>query len=206
MLDARQASPIPACEQISERMTETRQKMFSVKKTVRPNQCALLGRVANLDAFLVGIDDPRNLTAAGEKVFQPLVNFPPGVGRGKNLNGEIGSATKEIPAGWTPSGQPGPGDEGDVRRTAIPVLHPETGAGFQDDTETMRAIVRLQREQQPRADVSMLKVVLRTHNQFAVHQLMNVTIVGQRLEISLGPDLRRRLGCRNHGLNIGGRG
>jgi hypothetical protein len=35
---------------------------------------------------------------------------------------------------------------------------------------------------------------------------MNVTIVGQRLEISLGPDLRRRLGCRNHGLNIGGRG
>jgi hypothetical protein len=54
--------------------------MLAVEEAAAANEPAVSGGMANLDALVVGINDPGELCAAGEEVFQARINFGAGVG------------------------------------------------------------------------------------------------------------------------------
>jgi hypothetical protein len=72
---------------------------------------------------------------------------------------------------------------------AIAVVHPEAGTGVQHRTQTVLGDEVKKRGKQSRADAAMVPVILGTHNQFSVDQFTNETILGQSLQLGLGPNL-----------------
>jgi len=52
--------------------------------------------VANLDAFILGVDDPANLSSAGEEILQPVVDLGAAIAWREYLDGQVRSAGKEF--------------------------------------------------------------------------------------------------------------
>ena len=65
--------PVPGFEQIRDGVAEAGQQVFAVQIRPGAQQLALDQRVADFDAFRVGIDDPGEAGAAGEEIPQALV-------------------------------------------------------------------------------------------------------------------------------------
>ena len=91
--------PIPFPEQIGDAIAEAGQQVFAVQVGGSSEQLALARRITDFNTLVVGIDNPGDLRAAGEKVAEPLVNLRPGIGWGEHLNGEIGRAGEKFLCG-----------------------------------------------------------------------------------------------------------
>ena len=181
--------PIPGAEQVGDRKLKPRQKMLSFQKSTGPDDLAFRGRMADLHELLVGVNHPRELRAAGEKVPQARVHLGPGVRRRQDFHRQVRAAGEKLlrGAGEPEAAQTGLAHKRDVWRAAIAVAQPEAGAGIEHGPQLVRAIEVDQRRQQPRADVPVIKIVLGTHDQFSVHHLMVVAVAGQGLEFGFRP-------------------
>src|SRR5438094_10468844 len=82
--------PIPALEQVGDGELEAGQEMFALQHRAGAEQLSIRRRMANFDAFLVGIDDPGDLRPTGEDVLQSLVHFRPRVSWREYFNGQFG--------------------------------------------------------------------------------------------------------------------
>src|SRR5438132_10612053 len=71
--------PIPILEQIGDGKLEAGQEMFAFQESARADERALRRRVTDFNGFVFGINDPGDLSAAGEKVFQAVVYLGAGV-------------------------------------------------------------------------------------------------------------------------------
>src|SRR5882672_10080952 len=98
--------------------------------------------MTNLDALLFWIDNPGDLRSAGKEICQPLVDLKPRVIWRKYLDSQIRSSReKAFGLSLEPCrDQARFGDEGNVRRATIAVLHPESGARIQHCTQFLDLI------------------------------------------------------------------
>src|SRR3989442_14856429 len=105
--------PIPILEQIGDGELEAGQEMFAFQESARADKLALGRRATDFNGFVFGIDDPGDLSAAGEKVFQALVYLGAGVVGGGNLDRQVRRTGKEAALGRvkTQAFQPGLGNE-----------------------------------------------------------------------------------------------
>src|SRR5947207_8120028 len=87
--------PVAGLEQIGNGIAKSRKEFFAFEERTGANQPPLSQRVANLDRFVIRINDPRELRAAGKKILQPLVNSAAGIVRRENFDGQIWRAWKE---------------------------------------------------------------------------------------------------------------
>src|SRR5688500_17511294 len=101
--------------------------MLAVQKTAAANELPFHGRVADLDAFLVGINDPGDLRPAPEEVLKALVDFGAAIVGRKDLDRQIRRARKEsFFRGPKPQAvQARFGNERYIRSAAVAVVHPK---------------------------------------------------------------------------------
>src|SRR6266566_5210397 len=120
--------PIPALEQVGDGELEAGQEMFALQQRAGAEQLSIRLRMANFDAFLVGIDDPGNLRPTGEEVLQSLVDFRPRVAGREDFDGQVGRTGKEFARGRgeAEAAQAFFRKEGNVRRATVAVAHPTT--------------------------------------------------------------------------------
>ena len=165
----------------------------------RSEQAAIGRGLADFDQLASRVNDPREAGAAGKEILEPLVQLPAARRGREDLDGEVGGALVEPRRGTAETLEPGPGDKGDVRGAAVPALHPEAGARIPDRTQAVQVGEGLQGGQEPRANLAVLPVVLRAHDQLTVDDFVEVAVLGQGLQLSLRPRLggrRTRRGAR----------
>src|SRR5207247_777 len=83
--------PIPLPEQVGNGILESWQELFAVERGAGTEDGALGEVMADLDESLVRMDDPGDLRAAGEEIFEARVEFHPSVCWGENLHCQIRS-------------------------------------------------------------------------------------------------------------------
>src|SRR6266571_3287988 len=196
--------PVARLKQVAQWVAEAREQVLPFEEAAAADELSAGRSAADLCALGVRINDPRKLCAAFEEVLEPLVNFGAGVIWRKDFHGQIGRAGKKSAcrALETERNQPFPADKRDVRRAAVPVLHPEACAGVQDGSGPFRLDESPHRRQQLGANVTVEEIILGTHNQFAVDDFMDVSVLRQRLQLRLGPDLPGRLDYSAHRLRV----
>src|SRR6267142_4070440 len=174
--------------------------MLAIEEGARAQELALCGCMTNLSAAQLGIDNPDDLRAAGKEVFEPFIDFRPGVVRRENLHCEVGRAGEELPTGRLEAQilESGLRDERNIRRAAISVAHPKTGAGIPDCAQLMRSIEVHNVGEQSRADLAMERIIFRTHDKFTINHLVGVTVSRKSLQFSFRPNRLSRISYRDH--------
>src|SRR5687768_1815582 len=152
--------PIPLLKQLRDLILEPRHHLFSIQSAVRPNQPPLFQRIANLYRFRLRIDNPRELGSIGEKIPQSLLDLSPCVIRRQHLHRKIGREAEKLPRWTLEISQAFFRDERDIWRTAILVLHPETGAGIKHGAQLFALNIGMQRTAEPHAYLPMFRIVL----------------------------------------------
>src|SRR5205823_9529290 len=130
--------------------------------------------------------------------FEPHVDFGPRVDWRKKLHRQVWRSAKETWRRGFPAGQALLGNERDIRRSAVAILHPEAGAGVEDYSEPVVLGVVAQSQKKAGGDISVLKVVFGAHDQFSIDHFVNETVLRQSFQFSLGPDFRWCFGRSVH--------
>ncbi len=193
--------PIPLAEQLGEGIAEAGQQVLAFEQAAVADQLSLGQTVADLRALGLGVNDPDPARTAVKEVFEPCVDFGAGMVEGKDFHRQVRCSGKKgaSRAFEAQRLQPGAADKGDIRRAAVAVLHPKPRAGVEDCAEAPCLVEIDQGRRKPRANVPMVEVVLRAHNQFTVDQFMEVAVLGQGLQLRLRPDFPGRFDRRVHG-------
>ena len=157
--------------------------------------------MADLDAPLFRINDPRQASAAGEEILQPRINLGASIVFREDFNRQIGSPrgkplfvrleSKRL--------QPRDRNKGYIRRAAIAIEHPESGAGIQHGPKPVGSVESFDRKKQPGADPSVKPGVFGALDQLSIDYRMYETISGASNSASV------QTFCGDLGLTLMGR-
>ena len=132
--------PIPTLKQVGDGVAEAGEQVLAVQVGARAHKVAPVGGVADLDALGVGIDNPGDLGAAGEKVLEALVDLFAGVARGENFNCQVRCAGEEVSGvAFDAKGLESlAADKRNIGRAAVAIVHPEACAAVEDRPQFVR--------------------------------------------------------------------
>lgn len=178
--------------------------MFAIQFTSGAYKLALSQGMADFGALSLRINNPDDLCSTTEEVTKATVYLLAGIVWRKDFNRKIWRTRKELFRGWlkTQSLKPRFGNERNIGRATVAVDHPMSRAGSPDHSQAMGAVKIIKGRKQAAKDAFVLIVIFRAHDQFAIHDFVDVSILWEGLQIFFRPHFLTDFCDRSHDSNL----